>query len=66
MSNKQEKTEQHQTKVERAGRKIQRLGYVLTLLFTLPLVGVVLFGFVGLFSGLLIGGISVIVMSSEK
>ncbi len=52
-----DKTKDTQQKVEETGKKVQRLGCMLTGLITLPLFGVVLGGPFGLVIGLLVGGL---------
>ena len=42
-------------KAEEIGKKIQNLGCLLTSIFTIPLIGALLFGIVGLIVGAIIG-----------
>lgn len=54
---RQRKTKETQEKMEQTGKSIQRTGCMLTGLITLPIIGIIVAGPVGLVGGIIIGGV---------
>lgn len=53
-------------KMENVGRGMQRVGCAMTLMFTIPIIGLVFFGFIGFLVGALIGVVGIVSMFSNK
>ena len=53
-------------KLEKIGKKMQRTGCALTLLITFPIVGFIIFGLLGFFIGIILGGLIFLAMFKKK